>query len=68
VLQYWQEEGWKDIGGTEVRDNSLGRVSHEFDSIKTSKVRVLIYGAYSDKGMVTEGVFRTACLELEVYK
>lgn len=68
VLQYWQEEMWKDIPGTEVRDNSLVRVSHEFEPIKTSKVRVLIYGAYSDKGMVSEGVFRTACLELEVYK
>jgi hypothetical protein len=68
VLQYWQEEGWKDIGGTEVRDNVQTKVSHEFGPIKTSKVRVLVYGAYSDKGLVTEGVFRTACLELEVYK
>ncbi|MHC4912999.1 MAG: hypothetical protein ACYTE5_08350 [Planctomycetota bacterium] len=67
-LQYWQEDGWKDIGGTEVRDNSQARVSHEFGPIKTSRVRVLIYGAYSDKGLETEGVFRTACLELEVYK
>jgi len=68
VLQYWQGESWKDIPGTEVRDNVLTRVSHEFPHIKTSKVRVLIYGAYSDKGLLTEGAFRSACLELEVYK
>ncbi|MHC4148627.1 MAG: hypothetical protein ACYSR5_03990 [Planctomycetota bacterium] len=68
VLQYWHQETWKDIPGTEVRDNVLTRVSREFPHIKTSKVRVLIYGAYSDKGLLTEGLFRSACLELEVYK
>jgi hypothetical protein len=68
VLQYWEAESWKDIPGAEVRDNVLTKVSHEFPPIKTSKVRVLIYGAYSDKGLATEGVFRAACLELEVYK
>jgi hypothetical protein len=68
VLQYWEQQGWKDIAGTEVRDNALTRVSHEFEAIKTSKVRVLIYGAYSNKGLATAGAFRTACLELEVYK
>ncbi|MHC4361157.1 MAG: hypothetical protein ACYSTN_10295 [Planctomycetota bacterium] len=68
VLQYWHQETWKDIPGTEVRDNVLTKVSHEFPHIKTSKVRVLIYGAYSDKGLLTEGLFRSACLELEVYK
>lgn len=68
VLQYWTEEGWKDIAGTEVRGNVLTRVSHEFPAIRTSKVRALIYGAYSDKGVVGEGVFRTACLEFEAYK
>jgi hypothetical protein len=68
VLQYWQGENWIDIPGTEVRDNSQSRVSHEFRPIKTSKVRVLIYGAYSHKGLLGEGVFRTACLELEAYK
>jgi hypothetical protein len=68
VLQYWTDEGWEDIAGTEVRDNVLTRVSHEFPAIRASKVRALIYGAYSDKGVVGEGVFRTACLEFEVYK
>ncbi len=68
VLQYWQEEKWVDIPGTEVRDNAQSRVSHEFGPIKTSKVRVLIYGAYSHKGLLSEGVFRTACLELEAYR
>jgi hypothetical protein len=68
VLQYWQDQTWKNIPGTEVRDNVLTRVSHEFPHIKTSKARVLIYTAYSDKGLATEGLFRSACLELEVYK
>jgi len=68
VLQYWEEEGWKDIPGTEVRDNALTKVSHEFVPIKTSKVRVLIYRAYSSKGLVTGGAFRTVCLEFEAYK
>ncbi|UCE98852.1 MAG: hypothetical protein JSV82_06600 [Planctomycetota bacterium] len=68
VLQYWQQQSWKDIPGTEVRDNVLTIVSHEFPPIKTSRVRVLIYEAYSDKGLLTEGVFRSACLEIEAYK
>jgi hypothetical protein len=68
VLQYWDKETWKDIPHTEVRNNVLTRVLHKFPPIKTSKVRILIYGAYSDKGSMNVGVFRSACLELEAYK
>ena len=68
VLQYWDKEDWKDIPDTEVRNNVLTRISHEFLPIKTSKVRILIFGAYSNKGLMTEGMFRSSCLEFEVYK
>lgn len=65
VMQYWDNNDWKDIPGTKIKDNKNKVVLHEFDPIKTSKVRVYISSQLNNNGSTGKGVYRAACLEFE---
>lgn len=68
VLQYWEQEKWKDIPGTEVMNNKQKRIAHIFAPIKTSCIRIYIYDEYNNQGELeakdSSRVYRAACLEL----
>ncbi|MBI2842193.1 MAG: glycoside hydrolase N-terminal domain-containing protein [Armatimonadetes bacterium] len=68
VVQYWDGSDWKDIPGTRVTGSKDFEVIHEFQPVKTTKVRMLItkVAESQDGNGKPNGKFRACMQEFHV--